>query len=73
MTPEELNTYIGRIYDNQTTFAKIYNAFNELLDIATAADNEEILTYYQQCDLIKIRELAELLNENYDKYYNALD
>lgn len=65
--------HIARAYDNSTLFAKLYNAFNKLLEIANMAAEADILSYSDECELIEIRKLSEVLCENYDDFYEVLE
>jgi hypothetical protein len=73
MTIEELNLSIARCYDEKTAFARLYLAFNELLDIARIAENAELLDIFQTANLVKYTTISEGLCENYDKLYNVME
>jgi hypothetical protein len=73
MTEKELFELLQRSQDNSTLFAKIRNTIEELLYIAEIADNAELLSFYQQSDLLRHKELLEELNSNYEKFYNIFE
>ena len=73
MTEEDLRIALEKALDNSTLFCRVRNALNTLLVIAEKADDAEILDIYERAELLQYNEVAEILENSYELFYNIFE